>query len=110
MACELSDDAPEEGGWEGAIDQWWKGGQERRVVTGFKTAWWRKDRRDLQAAHQELRQRKVGRMARPSVNTQKAAIHENLKSGHTFRRNVLDMDSSGRVSSFSQYPRTPCAP
>src|SRR5260370_38594539 len=33
----------------------------------------------------------------------KAAIHEHLKSGHTFRRNVQDIDSSGRVSSLSQY-------
>ena len=32
----------------------------------------------------------------------KAAIHEHLKSGHTFRRNVQDIDSSGRVSSLSQ--------
>src|SRR5207237_1804646 len=33
----------------------------------------------------------------------KAAIHEHLKSGHTFRRNVQDIDSSGRVSSLSQH-------
>ena len=33
----------------------------------------------------------------------KAAIHEHLKSGHTFRRKVRDIDSSGRVSSISQY-------
>src|SRR5579864_256678 len=33
----------------------------------------------------------------------KAAIREHLKSGHTFRRNVQDIDSSGRVSSISQY-------
>ena len=30
-------------------------------------------------------------------------IREHLKSGHTFRRNVQDIDSSGRVSSFSQH-------
>src|SRR5580692_12675949 len=33
----------------------------------------------------------------------KAAIDEHLKSGHTFRRNVQDIDSSGRVSSLSQH-------
>src|SRR5246127_4463111 len=33
----------------------------------------------------------------------KAAIREHLKSGHTFRRNVQDIDSSGRVSSLSQH-------
>src|SRR6202041_2283764 len=33
----------------------------------------------------------------------KAAIREHLKSGHTFRRNVQDIDSSGRVSSLSRY-------
>src|SRR5437870_2107617 len=33
----------------------------------------------------------------------KAAIQEHLKSGHTFRRIVQDIDSSGRVSSLSQH-------
>ena len=33
----------------------------------------------------------------------KAAIHEHLKSGHTFRRNVQDIDSSGMVSNLSQH-------
>src|SRR6266576_1626290 len=33
----------------------------------------------------------------------KAAIQEHLKSGHTFRRNVQDIDSSGRVRSLSQH-------
>jgi hypothetical protein len=33
----------------------------------------------------------------------KAAIQEHLKSGHTFRRKVQDIDSSGRVSSLSQH-------
>src|SRR5713226_5358328 len=33
----------------------------------------------------------------------KAAIQEHLKSGHTLRRNVQDIDSSGRVSSLSQH-------
>jgi hypothetical protein len=33
----------------------------------------------------------------------KAAIQEHLKSGHTFRRNVQDIDSSGRDSSLSQH-------
>src|SRR5262249_44578963 len=33
----------------------------------------------------------------------KAAIPEHLKSGHTFRRNVQDIDSSEMVSSVSQH-------
>ena len=33
----------------------------------------------------------------------KAAIQDQLKSGHTFRRNVQDIDSSERVSSHSQH-------
>src|SRR5437016_9143394 len=33
----------------------------------------------------------------------KAAIQEHLKSGHTFRRIVQDIDSSGRVGSLSQH-------
>jgi glucosylceramidase len=33
----------------------------------------------------------------------KAAIQEHLKSGHTFRRDVHDIDSSGRVSSLSRH-------
>jgi hypothetical protein len=41
-----------------------KGGQERGLVTGFKISWWRKDTPELQAVDQELRQPRVGRMAR----------------------------------------------
>src|SRR5207245_2359066 len=33
----------------------------------------------------------------------KAAIQEHLKSGHTFRSNVQDIDSSGRGNSLSQH-------
>src|SRR6266850_16186 len=33
----------------------------------------------------------------------KAALPEHLKSGHTFRRNVQDIDSSGRVGSLSRH-------
>ena len=40
-----------------------KGGQERGLVTGFKISWWRKDTPD-QAVDQELRQPRVGKMAR----------------------------------------------
>src|SRR5271170_6721978 len=41
-----------------------KGGQQRGLVTGFRVAWWRKDLPDLQAAHQELKRVKTGRLAR----------------------------------------------
>jgi replication initiator protein len=40
------------------------GGQVRGLVTGFRVAWWRKDVNELQAAYQELKRVKVGRMAR----------------------------------------------
>ena len=40
---------------------------------------------------------------RPLSEHPKAAIHEHLKSGHTFRRNVQDIDSSEMVSSLSQH-------
>ena len=41
-----------------------QGGQQRGLVTGFRVAWWRKDVPDLQAAHQELKRVKTGRLAR----------------------------------------------
>jgi plasmid replication initiation protein len=41
-----------------------KGGQERGFVTGFLISWWRKDEPELRAAYDELKQPKVGRMAR----------------------------------------------
>ena len=33
----------------------------------------------------------------------RTCLSEHLKSGHTFRRNVQDIDSSGRVSSLSRH-------
>lgn len=39
-------------------------GQERGVVTGFRLSSWKKDIPGLQVANRELKQPKVGRMAR----------------------------------------------
>jgi hypothetical protein len=47
-----------------AVEPIRKGGQQRGLVTGFRISWWRKDTPELQAAYQELKQAKVGRMAR----------------------------------------------
>jgi len=49
-----------------------KGGQERGFVTGFRLAWWRKDVDSLKAAYHELKQPKIGRMARLKANAQKS--------------------------------------
>jgi hypothetical protein len=47
------------------------GGQQRGFVTGFLVSWWRKDEPELRAAYQELKQAKVGRMARLKAGAQK---------------------------------------
>jgi hypothetical protein len=47
-----------------AVEPVRRGGQERGLVTGFLVSWWKKDVPELQAAYQELKQPKVGRMAR----------------------------------------------
>lgn len=49
-----------------------KGGQQRGLVTGFRVSWWKKDNPALQAAYQELKQPKVGRMARLKAQAQKS--------------------------------------
>ena len=41
-----------------------QGGQQRGLVTGFRVSWWRKDEEELKEAYRELKQPKVGRMAR----------------------------------------------
>lgn len=41
-----------------------KGGKLRGKVTGFKVAWWRKNAQQLQEAYKEIKQPKVGRIAR----------------------------------------------
>jgi hypothetical protein len=46
------------------------GGQQRGLVTGFRMTWWRKDIPDLQAAHQELKRVKTGRLARLRGNAE----------------------------------------
>ncbi len=49
-----------------------QGGQERGLVIGFRVLWWKKDIPELQAAYQELRQPKVGRMARLKARANKS--------------------------------------
>ena len=64
------------------------GGQLRGLVTGFRIAWWRKDVPDLQAAYQELKRTKLGRIARlrnevESVNAPSpapASLSEKIKA------------------------------
>lgn len=59
-----------------AIEPIRKGGQERGLVTGFRVSWWKKDIPGLQAAYQELKQPKVGRMARLKATAQKPLTSE----------------------------------
>ncbi|HEX3747558.1 MAG TPA: replication initiation protein [Bryobacteraceae bacterium] len=54
-----------------AVEPIRKGGQQRGLVTGFRVSWWKKDTPELQAAYQELKQAKVGRMARLKALAQK---------------------------------------
>ncbi len=56
------------------------GGQQRGLVTGFRVAWWRKDIPDLQAAHQELKRVKTGRLARLRGKTE--AVTQIDQDGH----------------------------
>jgi hypothetical protein len=41
-----------------------KGGKLRGKVTGFRVSWWRKNAEELKEAYKEIRQPKVGRIAR----------------------------------------------
>ena len=52
-----------------------KGGQIRGLVTGFRVAWWLKEIPDLQAAYQELKRVKVGRLARLRNQVEKAEVN-----------------------------------
>jgi hypothetical protein len=42
-------------------------------VTGFKVAWWRKNAQQLQEAYKEIKQPKVGRIARLTGKVEKMA-------------------------------------
>jgi hypothetical protein len=64
--------------------------------------WWRRVEQKT-AEWQHFFSAVVGPPAEILSEHPKAAIREHLKSGHTFRRNVQDIDSSGRVSSLSQH-------
>ena len=50
-----------------------KGGKLRGKVTGFKVAWWRKNAQQLQEAYKEIKQPKVGRIARLTGKVEKMA-------------------------------------
>jgi hypothetical protein len=50
-----------------------KGGKLRGKVTGFKVAWWRKNAHELQEAYKEIKQPKVGRIARLTGRVEKMA-------------------------------------
>lgn len=50
-----------------------KGGAIRGTVTGFRVAWWRKNAEELKAAYNEIRQPKVGRLARLTGKVEKMA-------------------------------------
>jgi hypothetical protein len=50
-----------------------KGGTIRGTVTGFRVSWWRKNAEELKAAYKEIRQPKVGRLARLLGKVEKMA-------------------------------------
>lgn len=50
-----------------------KGGAIRGTVTGFRVSWWRKNAEELKAAYKEIRQPKVGRLARLTGKVEKMA-------------------------------------
>lgn len=50
-----------------------KGGSIRGTVTGFRVSWWRKNAEELKAAYKEIRQPKVGRLARLLGKVEKMA-------------------------------------
>ena len=59
-----------------AIEPIRNGGKLRGFVTGFLVSWWPKDIPDLQAAYDELKRAKVGRMARLQKRAEMAATSE----------------------------------
>jgi hypothetical protein len=48
-----------------------KGGKLRGKVTGFRVSWWRKNAQQLQEAYKEIKQPKVGRIARLTGKVEK---------------------------------------
>jgi hypothetical protein len=50
-----------------------KGGSIRGKVTGFRVSWWRKNAQQLQEAYKEIKQSKVGRLARLTGKVEKLA-------------------------------------
>jgi hypothetical protein len=50
-----------------------KGGKLRGKVTAFKVSWWRKNAQQLQEAYREIKQPKVGRLARLTGKVEKVA-------------------------------------
>lgn len=54
------------------------GGSLRGNVTGFRVSWWRKEVGELQAAYEELKRAKVGRLARLRGETEGASVSPSL--------------------------------
>jgi hypothetical protein len=50
-----------------------KGGKLRGKATGFRVSWWRKNAQQLQEAYKEIKQSKVGRIARLTGKVEKMA-------------------------------------
>jgi len=65
-----------------------KGGQQRGLVTGFRVSWWRKDEEELKEAYRELKQPKVGRMARLRDTVEQIELLTNLPSSPTLQQRI----------------------
>jgi hypothetical protein len=64
------------------------GGKVRGLVTGFRVEWWDKDIPDLQAAYNELKRVKVGRMARLRGQVETAQAPEQGASTPTLQEKI----------------------
>ena len=62
------------------------GGKVRGLVTGFRVEWWDKDIPDLQAAYNELKRVKVGRLARLRGQVETAQAPEQGASPLPFKK------------------------
>ena len=51
-----------------------RGGQKRGKLTGFRLSWWRKDIPALKEAYSELKQSRVGRLARLRGTVEAVAV------------------------------------
>ena len=60
-----------------------KGGKLRGKVTGFRVSWWRKNAEQLKEAYKEIRQPKVGRIARLTGKVENMAPHMPMLEAET---------------------------